>query len=134
MAAMSIKEGKCVRCGYELMGLPDEGSCPECGQRYNLRTGLGTHSEVPGERIDRILGRARTISLALLSIAFVACGGLLSQYTNPRMFACGIAFGVVTGMATLLSYLNELERHQPPPSEFKLPPVHDLQRRKQRDE
>lgn len=38
---MSLSETLCVRCGYNLHGLPEEHSCPECG----LDKIVSTHSE-----------------------------------------------------------------------------------------
>jgi len=31
----------CKQCGYDLNGLPAQGQCPECGQRYDILTGEG---------------------------------------------------------------------------------------------
>jgi hypothetical protein len=42
----------CPACGYSLQGLPEEGVCPECGQKYNQAVivlhgwGRGTHASV----------------------------------------------------------------------------------------
>ncbi len=34
----------CVACGYSLRGLPEEGRCPECGNRYKLGEVLENHT------------------------------------------------------------------------------------------
>jgi len=31
------KEPFCIHCGYDLSGLPDNHTCPECGELYNFR-------------------------------------------------------------------------------------------------
>src|SRR2546423_998089 len=34
----SRKEPFCIHCGYDLTGLPDGHTCPECGRQFSLRT------------------------------------------------------------------------------------------------
>lgn len=34
--AKSCRGRLCVNCHYPLVDLPDQGTCPECGQRYNI--------------------------------------------------------------------------------------------------
>lgn len=36
-AARGRKEPFCIHCGYNLTGLPDGGTCPECGRPYSWR-------------------------------------------------------------------------------------------------
>jgi predicted RNA-binding Zn-ribbon protein involved in translation (DUF1610 family) len=33
----SRKEPFCIHCGYDLTGLPDNYTCPECGEAYTFR-------------------------------------------------------------------------------------------------
>jgi len=37
LAARARREPFCIHCGYNLTGLPDHHTCPECGQPYSWR-------------------------------------------------------------------------------------------------
>jgi hypothetical protein len=37
-AARSVGWSMCERCGYDLRGLPEGHTCPECGRQYDLNT------------------------------------------------------------------------------------------------
>ena len=107
----------CRKCGYDLMGLPRIGRCPECGNEFDKRTGQGilTGQAERMQRGDRIMARLRTIFLFVLALVVMGCGGLLSwaaghfnkHWEKPLAIAAVIA--AVLLMGAVLSYLGERE-------------------------
>ena len=97
----------CSKCRYELIGLPPKGTCPECGQKYDVRRRIGVrYRETPEERGDRIMRRVRTGIYAFLAIASVVLGvsiHLAIKSSNALTF--GFFFAVVFLILTFTSYL-----------------------------
>lgn len=109
---MAISNGKqCSECGYELAGLGEHGECPECGNPYDITSGLGvsTSKTRKHDRGAKVAARLRTVMLFLLMLGILACGGLMSLVaTNPmRPIAIAVLFAVVTALATITSFLYE---------------------------
>jgi hypothetical protein len=52
LAPDSVRLDRCPGCGYSLTGLPDDGTCPECGRGYDQQTvvlygwGRGKHATI----------------------------------------------------------------------------------------
>ena len=67
----------CGQCGYELTGLADEGQCPECGNRFNKRSGSGLRGDPnPSRRSHAFLRYLRTITIACIALCIMFCTGL----------------------------------------------------------
>jgi hypothetical protein len=97
---------QCSKCGYDLLGLPERGGCPECGNPYNLSTGQGMVRPVtPEERGAKLLGRLRTITLLGMAGFVILCSGLLSRIAvSPRKpLAAG---ALVAGLLIVLGVLS----------------------------
>lgn len=75
----------CHHCDYDLMGLPDQGKCPECGEFYDK------HSSYRAARTSEtvLAGQIKWISLAVFTLV-VLCIGLLVAAMSDR------PWGVVT--------------------------------------
>lgn len=105
----------CSKCGYELLGLPTKGECPECGQRYNMaiREGTTDPKYAARDKFDWFMRRARTLVLIALALLVMMCGGVLQWIvTAGRAYwgrASGVAMvvAVVILLAALASYLTE---------------------------
>lgn len=119
-------ERNCSKCNYDLLGLADQGRCPECGQRYNVLTGQGLRGTAGAlseaqQRADRILARVRTISLAAAATGlFLLCVVIETIYqqfgdaersatASPLLWTGGF-ISVVIGMGAMLSWMNERSR------------------------
>ncbi|QDU34887.1 hypothetical protein KS4_29630 [Poriferisphaera corsica] len=101
----------CENCDYELLGLPAQGSCPECGHFYNKLTGKGIANSKRNsvQKFDRLMLRARTIALASIAVIIMLIGVILS-FNSPTpgipLFVSGI-IAFVFLLATVLSFLSE---------------------------
>jgi hypothetical protein len=69
---------KCIRCGYNLRGLPANGACPECGTAVG-RSFLGDLLQFsPPEWVDQLAGGMNWILVGVVvSIVVSLLGGLL---------------------------------------------------------
>lgn len=104
----------CSRCGYELTGLPGlRGTCPECGQFWDVLTGKGTGDvDARGHRrSQKLINRLRTIAIALFAVGVMICGGAASFIaSNPwRPIAMAGMVAVVALLAAATSYACEDE-------------------------
>lgn len=99
----------CGKCGYELSGLGRQGTCPECGSRFDLSTGVGIKSALDTqERFDRKLRRIRTYLLIAAAVMVMICAGVLEGYQQTgRAFWVGLLFCGIFLFAALASYVFE---------------------------
>lgn len=97
----------CGHCGYDLTGLPRQGTCPECGHAYDVGTGRGI-SDGSRRRIQSA-DRLRTILVASLIPAVILVGGLLALFASRPKRVLALA-GFLAGLcllAAITSYLYE---------------------------
>lgn len=105
------KQLHCAECGYDLMGLPQRGKCPECGAYFDQvrGTGLSSNRSQQMQRHDRLLRRLRTILLAVVAVAFMGCGGLLAMVVDEPARPIWIAsvFALFMLLAAVTSFVYE---------------------------
>lgn len=92
----------CDNCGYELLGLPMSGKCPECGHPY----GLGAARD---RRLPLLVRHGFSLGLAILAGMILTCGGVMSIWsTKPvQLVATTLVIFVVFGTGAVLIFLNE---------------------------
>jgi hypothetical protein len=81
----------CAGCGYNLRGLPHNGTCPECGGRYNTRSHLMKGIFLP-HRLSFPVGDFAATVLSLLMTAILLWWGL----HNRSMLLGAVFFGVLS--------------------------------------
>ena len=107
---MPRENPQCGKCGYDLSGLSFSGTCPECGEPFNTRTGKGLRNELDAfYRADALVARIRTIILGLIAVCILVCAGVLqlASTASVRPVVVGMIFFLLMAMATLTSYLYE---------------------------
>lgn len=102
----------CIKCGYDLGGLRGtQGTCPECGQYWNLTTGEGLADRASTRRqhAERRAARGRTVLLAVLAVCVLMCGGLGSMIAQHplRPVVMGAIFAGLIALAAVTSYFYE---------------------------
>ena len=85
------REYGCAQCGFRLKGLPDEGACPECGQRYTRETAVRLFQP---PRISDVLAYL-AVPLALPCSLFVL-GAVPLLTADDILGACLCLLGLVT--------------------------------------
>lgn len=107
-----MAEPVCDHCGYDLGALRRAaGTCPECGQPYDLMRGQGVSTGGAAERHrrgDRVMTGLRTAFLALLALGLLGCGGMLSWLAKnpwPPLLTFGL-FAAVAALAAVVSALS----------------------------
>ena len=101
-------EYACAQCAFRLKGLPDEGVCPECGQRYTRATAVRLFQP---PRISDVLSYL-AVPLALPCSLFVI-GALPLLAAGDGLAACIYLIGLLTlppCMIWLGSRFSALER------------------------
>ena len=99
---------KCNKCGYELLGLPNRGECPECGSSFDKELRRGVTDASDTNRGDRIVRRVRTISIAVMAVFIVACGGFFQMLApHSKSLAVGLVVGAVVVLGAVVSFVYE---------------------------
>ncbi len=113
-SGMARRQGVCRKCNYDLHGLAEEGTCPECGNEYNYRTGKGMMSGSE-QRLgrDRWFRRILTILVGMLAACALFCAGfpffisgLESEIAQKTVSWFGF-IAVFLVLVTLTSYFSE---------------------------
>ena len=94
---MPLPKNHCSNCGYDLGGLAEVGSCPECGNLYNMRSGAGTDRELSAEQRGReMLRYVNTVFMLIAAVGSLAISALIMLATdNRRVLGVGIVMTVV---------------------------------------
>jgi len=109
----------CPHCGYELVGLPRRGHCPECGKYYDQLASPRAAERAAEARRVFWLRRTRTIFVALIALSFLMCSGYFAwsppsgSGPNRPMFAGLLCTGLAV-LATIASYLYERDSNDDP--------------------
>ncbi len=96
---------QCHNCGYDLMGLPNRGKCPECGEPYDkLSLYRAAKAKEPA-----FVRHIAWITLAILTLLVLVCGGALStQADNPwGAIAITVIVAGVTGFGAFAYWWAE---------------------------
>ncbi len=115
--ARRIQHARCLGCDYDLLGLAPAGKCPECGQEYDLASGMGVKSEAAAamERGDRIVLWFKVGVLGGLGVVAMAVGGYnatrAADWTRPLLIGVGVG-GTLLALAALVWCVDVLERKQ----------------------
>jgi uncharacterized membrane protein YvbJ len=100
----------CGKCGYELTGLANQDSCPECGHRFNMNSGAGLSSSPNISRKSSLfLRHMRTIFLVCSAVCIIICTGLLSMVVPNKeklIYSSLFITGVVV-LGAITSYIYE---------------------------
>lgn len=97
----------CANCGYDLIAQPPMGKCPECGQVFNTRTGVGLKDTSPVTSGERIVRRFKTIFFAALGVLILGCSGCSLAFGSKRGFFTWLVIAVVVFLGALTSYVYE---------------------------
>lgn len=103
----------CAGCGYDMLGLPGEGRCPECGNKYDMdrQRGITRRSAamLAHDRGDRVVYLVKLWGLIGLGLVCVGIGGLLAIGAKmpERPILLGLMFGSMFGFGAFVTWFTE---------------------------
>lgn len=106
----------CLNCEYPLLGLPAEGSCPECGEAYHLtetqrvwkiswECGKHLHQRLGSWVLSLLVGTVLMICLLSFAIAKLVIGTPIGRGNGPweeMLVAFPIPWAVIGGIAAAI--------------------------------
>ncbi|MCC6968647.1 MAG: hypothetical protein IT434_00340 [Phycisphaerales bacterium] len=106
------RDVSCVRCSYNLRGLPASGNCPECGEPIaNSIKGFMLQDASAEYRGKLTLGLSLVLNgillLVVVMIGSVFLGFVAGSAAWPKLIASGVGF--LVGCMMLLGYWNYTE-------------------------
>lgn len=106
----AVVDEHCGKCGYDLTGLPLAGTCPECGQVYDVLRHRGIRmAESSTQRGDRVAARLRTVAWGIAAVLCLGCGGGLAMVVPnaDTAWLMGAIFAGVCVLGGITSYIYE---------------------------
>ena len=85
---------QCHHCDYELVGLPNRGTCPECGETYDKQS-LYRSAKTKEPAFVRHI---KSLTLAAFTVMVLVCGGLLSFKATNTLGAITLTL-IVAGVS-----------------------------------
>ena len=112
-AMATDSRARCESCGYDLLGSRPAGRCPECGARYDTRSGRGVVQNSAGlearQRGDRIVSWCKVGGLGLTAVGCLGLGlwraSVAADPTGPIVI--GLLFAGVLGFGAFTVWLTE---------------------------
>jgi predicted RNA-binding Zn-ribbon protein involved in translation (DUF1610 family) len=95
----------CHHCNYDLLGLPSQGTCPECGETYDKNSLYRSARS----REPAFVRHIKWITLASITLMILICGGALSTQAEKPMGAILVTLIVasVSGFGTFAYWWAE---------------------------
>lgn len=94
-----MKQGVCQQCGYELVGLGERGTCPECGRAFDLDT-VYRDSNQPEHPLVRY---SAAIFWGALALFVLVCGAVLAALVDDPLGAVLLTL-LIAGLAGFGSF------------------------------
>lgn len=106
-AVPAMNERYCDSCGYELLGLPMRGKCPECGEPFGVSGSVARKEPL-------LVRHGFSIGIGILAVMILTCGGVLSIWsTKPlNLIVTTLCVAGVFGGGAVLLYLGEKKTDQ----------------------
>ena len=94
----------CHHCDYDLMGLPDKGTCPECGEIYDKHSSFRA-ARSGQSAVDRHI---KWIALAVFTVVVVLIGATIAIATkNWGAVALALVIAGVSGFGSFAYWWSE---------------------------
>lgn len=101
----------CERCGYDLEGLRQAGTCPECGNRYDKRKrdGIARHRSSPATARPTSKSAAMRALALLVASLLTAVGGLAMGIVAEKTWGPIIVMGMIALLLAMGALASALE-------------------------